>query len=864
MTEALVEAVARLCRGDMFRFGNRMKNLMMASLIGCLPVVSQVAGVAGAADPEVNLVPWPQSLAVPGGEMPLSGSSRIVYSDASLSDLAQVVAKEVEEVTRLQPATTLGSPAGGDIYLKLTADPSITGEEYKVRVAGHATAEAANYNAVAMASVTVIQAIQDNNGACSIPKMSVTDAPDAGYRGLMVDVARQYHSIGVLKEMVEMCRLYKVRFLQIHLTDDQAFTFPSTAYPKLTNYSHHYTLAEMKDLVDYADRRGVNIIPEIDTPAHSSSFTSAMPELFASPGGGVVNFADPAVWEAMDTIIHEVCDVFQSAPYIHLGADEANLNGMDRDPQFIKAIATHDVGDIHGLFNRYISHLAETIRKRGKKTIAWEGFDYGRTGKGKMDSDVAVMMFDNAKSPQAYIDAGYKVINASWNPMYVVGFDGLGRGVDPDKIFEWDRFRFHGFLNYPMHADRPALKPLVEPTPDVIGAQMCSWEMLEHREIPRVRFRIAPYADRIWNPANPNDFAHFEARYNSTDAILDHVLAEHHPPGVPVNVAASDGFLEDRIRVGWGDGGNYPRKYALYKNTVNDSATATLVFDSFPKTTTDYEDADVGGGRTYYYWVKARNKWGWSDLSAVAAGRTGRVHLANVYEPFDYPVETDIHGQNGGVGFASAWSHQTSSGPLTVMADSLYYPGVPSEAGALKVTHTRDVAATLDRTFSHATGQDMSDVWMSFMVQGENVAYGWLTAELNGSPRFGKESVNGIGIHYNTTIFMEDHVTYFVVLHVDCRPGNDHMALWINPSADQEPSIDEADSYWEVADVGVGHMMRFHLSGTGLGQYIIDEVRVGTTWEDAIGVPPVDPGPAAPADETVPGSNLRPEPNSGR
>jgi len=176
----------------------------------------------------------------------LSGSSRIVYSDASLSNLAEVVAGEVEEVTRLKLKTERGAPSKGDIFLTYTDDPCIKGEKHRVRVVDYATAEAANYNAVAMASVTLIQAIKEADGSYTIQKMTVLDEPDAGYRGFMIDVARQQHSIKTLKELVDMCRLYKIRYMQIHFNDDQAYTLPSKAYSELNAASRFsYTLAEV-------------------------------------------------------------------------------------------------------------------------------------------------------------------------------------------------------------------------------------------------------------------------------------------------------------------------------------------------------------------------------------------------------------------------------------------------------------------------------------------------------------------------------------------------------------------------------------------------------------------------------------------
>ncbi|MEM9659909.1 MAG: family 20 glycosylhydrolase, partial [Planctomycetota bacterium] len=242
-------------------------------------VTSLISGPSFAAQPEVDLVPWPKSLSVLDGRMDLTAKSRIVYADPSLEPLAEVFAQEISEATCLELPVVQDEPAAGDLFLKLSSAASFTGEAYRVEVGKHATAEAANYNAVALATVTLLQAITKRDGGYSLPRMLVLDEPEASYRGFMVDVARNYHSIKTLKEMVEMCRLYKVRYLQLHLTDDQAFTIPSKSYPQLTERSaYHYTLEELRDLVAYADQRGVTLIPEIDTPAHSTSFTRSMPD----------------------------------------------------------------------------------------------------------------------------------------------------------------------------------------------------------------------------------------------------------------------------------------------------------------------------------------------------------------------------------------------------------------------------------------------------------------------------------------------------------------------------------------------------------------------------------------------------------
>ena len=788
-----------------------------------------------ASEPKVNIIPWPQSLTVTGGHMRLDDSSRIVYSALSLADLAAVVAGEVEEISRLTLNTSSGDPKAGDIYLTYTTDPTITGERHKVSVASHATAEAENYNAVAMASATLIQSIRRAGSTVIIPKMNVLDEPDAGYRGLMVDVARQYHSIDTLKDVVTMCRLYKIRYLQLHLSDDQAFTFPSARYPALAAYGNDYSMSEMRDLVAFADQRGVILIPEIDVPAHATCFTNSMPDLFASPTNGIINFADSAVWEAMGIIINEVCDVFDSSPYIHLGADEANIWGLPKDPEFKAAIAKYGVGGIEGLFNRFITHLNDTIKARGKKTVVWEGFNCNLKGNARMNTDVAVMMFDNYKKPQDYLSKGHKVINASWFPLYVVGSAGFG--AKPMHIYDWQRYKFGNYTDpFPRRYDSVYWKN-TEPTPYIPGAQMCSWEMPGINEIPYLRNRLAPFADRIWNPTNANGFEHFKRRFGSADIVLDSVLAAHHPPDAPLNVAASSELYPDKIRVAWAASANYPIRYAVYRNSADSPSTATLIDDDIAKSVTEYVDTDIAIGRTYYYWVKAWNKWGWSSFSEKASGRTGRVSdHALAYEPFDYSPNSDIDGQGSGFGFSSAWNLKAKNGPTVVTSTGLTYPGLPVTGKALRFEFMADNPSTeLHRELFGRVGRDMSIVWFSFLIQVETVGDGHCYILLNDAfegVAVGKKWGNGFGFHRHHSVKLENGRTYFAVARYDCRRGNDIAHLWVNPSLSQEPQVESADCYYAGGDIGLGSSVSFSIQGYGRGRYVYDEIRIGSTWKD--------------------------------
>ena len=145
--------------------------------------------------------------------------------------LARVLADEFQSVTSVRLPTAVGEGGTGDIILAV--DSSLKGESYAIEVADRATIRGGNYGGLALGTTTLLQAAEAQGGKAKLPRMSVADQPAAEYRGLMIDVARQYHSIASLKQIVQLCRQYKIRYLQLHLTDDQSFMFPSKTYPQL-------------------------------------------------------------------------------------------------------------------------------------------------------------------------------------------------------------------------------------------------------------------------------------------------------------------------------------------------------------------------------------------------------------------------------------------------------------------------------------------------------------------------------------------------------------------------------------------------------------------------------------------------------
>ena len=388
-------------------------------------------------------------------------------------------------------------------------------------VADRAVVAGGNYGAVALGTVTLLQALTAKDGEVTIPRLSIADEPAAAFRGLMIDVARKFHSIECLKQIVNLCRLYKVRYLQLHLTDDQSFMFPSKAYP----LAGHKERAWRQDVHARATQGtgGLRRRPQrddhsrVEVPGHAAAVNRAMHDLFIIRGTkpyehhASINFVKEDVMRAVETIVGEMCEVFRSSPYFHIGGDEADLALAGQNADFKAAMKKYNLPNQHELYRRFLGQMDEIVKKNGKQTILWEGF--GRHGAVPIPKDILVMSYEiRFYLPQDLVKDGYQVINASWTPLYVVN----GNCRPPAEIYDWDLYRFKPFGAKP--AD-PGIHR--SGRREGLGAEMCAWEQPEELELPNERKRLPAMVERIWNPAAGKSYADFERRLSACDRLLD-------------------------------------------------------------------------------------------------------------------------------------------------------------------------------------------------------------------------------------------------------------------------------------------------------------------------------------------------------
>ncbi|MDB5173306.1 MAG: hypothetical protein JWN51_2079, partial [Phycisphaerales bacterium] len=305
------------------------------------------------------------------------------------------------------------------------------------------------------------------------------------------------------------------------------FMFPSTAFPQAGKGNREfarfepgskphvdpYTLAELKDLEQFSKDRGVHIVPELDLPGHSGRLVGDAPEIFGFPGNGsTVNIASPKTIAAVKTLLNEVMDVFQSTPYVHLGADEVGLGGLESTPEYKEMLAKFpSIKSPHDLYCKFIVDLHDIVAARGRKAIVWEEA-WNPGGAFPLPKDTLVMVWSQGRSPNDIVKSGYEIANATWTPLYIV----RDNKKSLEFLFDWELAKFgrEGSNEYTILKDPATLA----------GAQLCSWEDSESIEIQSLRDRLALAAERAWNPQAGGTFAAFKSRLAHTDSVLEKLV----------------------------------------------------------------------------------------------------------------------------------------------------------------------------------------------------------------------------------------------------------------------------------------------------------------------------------------------------
>jgi hypothetical protein len=420
--------------------------------------------------PPPEFIPTPKIVTLGHGSMPLKPRARIVATDPRLKPLAEVLSDEILLLTDIKMMAVAGAPAPGDIVLRinpgiradadivavqpkagaaLSPTPPVAAQPVKgkkpvapakpvprmevvrtrdlahtIDVGDMAVVEGWDYRATAEGTATLLQAITEQAGEYLIPAMKIKDWPQADFTGIMLDCGRQWMSPQTIKVMIESCRIFKTRYLHLHLSDDHGYTMPSRAFPELGSRNipisdgitcRTYTWEELNDLEAYAVARGVTLVPELETPGHSEAMRRARNDVFGGPG--CMNMAAEYLYDGLDKVIGEMCEVFKSTPYFHIGGDEVDYHLVGDQPQDQIYMKNHPLPgskeplkNPHDIYLMHFIRLAEMVRKRGKIAMVWEGFgDHDA-----LKDEVVVMTWYSGGYAAGMESRGFAVVTVPW------------------------------------------------------------------------------------------------------------------------------------------------------------------------------------------------------------------------------------------------------------------------------------------------------------------------------------------------------------------------------------------------------------------------------------------------------------------
>lgn len=407
---------------------------------------------------------------------------------------------------------------------------TITSTEGKVEISAGGD-EGANY---ALATLLLLMEIKEEKAF--LPCFEMRDKADNDYRGLMIDCARNVHPLPLLKKYIDLCWFYKIKYLHLHFTDDQAYTLPSKVLPHATSEHNHYTEAEITELANYAHERSVQIVPEIDAPGHSKAIIAAYPHLCESEGKGLIGFYPEAI-KKMQELYRELCNMFPYSEYIHIGADESDImdwNKCEKSVQHGRELGIKkeeilpyfwpDWHTVERYFAHFINKMAEAIVGMGRKPVVWEGFT--KEVNEYITRDVTVMVFENFyQTPASLIKNGFDIINCSWRPTYVVV---PKYHWDKDECYKWDVGTFSA-----VHPDSPYYNGyfVLESHKNIKGGQLNAWgDFLGNMEngleveFDALRDRLPAVAESTWNDKKQGDYADFLHRHKHCAEIFDRIL----------------------------------------------------------------------------------------------------------------------------------------------------------------------------------------------------------------------------------------------------------------------------------------------------------------------------------------------------
>lgn len=479
-----------------------------AVLTATVPVAGCQAEQPGAP----KLVPVPVSMESTSGEFTLAQDARIVRRSPDADAAADALAGLLRRSTGFALPIVEGEQDGA-IVLETTGGGTRGQEGYELEVTSQGVRLTADTGEGLFRGVQTlrqllpakVESARVEQGPWTIGGVRIADRPRFAYRGAMLDVARHFFTVEQVKRYIDLAATYKINTFHLHLTDDQGWRIAIESWPQLTAVGGatavddapggFYTQADYREIVAYAQRRFITIVPEIDTPGHTNAALAAYAELNCDgvarqPYTGVeVGFStlctgEEVTYRFLDDVIRELA-ALTPGPYINIGGDEA-LSTEDAD------------------YRAFVARVEKIVHKYGKQLIGW-----GEIGQAEIaETSVAVHWSPKGVAHAvAAANRGVKLVMAPADHAYLdmkytrntdLGQDWAGV-VEVSESYDWD----------------PAT--LIEGVGEeqVLGVETPIWTetMKTPRDLEYMSYpRLPGIAEIGWSPASTHSWNDYRTR----------------------------------------------------------------------------------------------------------------------------------------------------------------------------------------------------------------------------------------------------------------------------------------------------------------------------------------------------------------
>lgn len=507
----------------------------------------------------VNLTPAPANMTVGTGVFRIPARMKITAQGLT-PEMQSEVTKFISDFNK---STGLGIGEGKNGRMTVRLNKEIATEGYNLDVTAKGIVLEASSPAGLFYGLQTIKKILPANvmagtnyprqKSYELPVVSIQDRPAYGYRGFMLDVSRHFFTADEIKRMLDVMSYYKLNRFHWHLTDDQGWRLPMDKYPLLTTVGatapdvvitdyrakkqykagkpygpYSYTKEEIKDIVDYAKKLHIEVVPEVDMPGHFVAAMVAYPELSCDPkadrkvwdhGGvsrDVLNVANPAAVKLGEDVIDQLAELFPY-PYIHIGGDECPTVAWENNADCRALMEKEGMKNPRQLQNRFIKQMADRAAKHGKKLYVWNEALTEEGADSAMLKNIDATVFCWVGVPQAVKKATSNGLGAIFTPIgpYYINrrqsrdaAPGAGPGNDDVK---------RTYTTVPFTT-------AVGSKDNCLGVQGTFWtehvsdpDYMEYLALPR----LIAIAEAGWTPQEKKDFADFQKRMTADAQLLD-------------------------------------------------------------------------------------------------------------------------------------------------------------------------------------------------------------------------------------------------------------------------------------------------------------------------------------------------------